>query len=251
MGVSVKSEPALDATIPETFELEGVVFRRPPWNPSIYLINNELSPEFGEKLKTPGQIPADVELIFPPPDCPITVEWSNDEWVAMHEYPYRLGFKFPMSKSLEGIIRALDVSLGQFLPHFWRVVLSLDRLHQIHGFKWDIKVLKACYSFRGSGGESIGLRSYKGKNPYIPVANTLEDREWAKCFFFIKKSSLGAFGESLRTCWRGWRYLSPFSCFHFSVSILNLTLYLICLFCRQGSIPCPLLQKTKSTLLPS
>ena len=58
----------------------------------------------------------------------VFADFYAKDWVCFHEYPFRIGHRFPLSPLVADFLTKLDVLPGQLLPQVWGLLLSVERL---------------------------------------------------------------------------------------------------------------------------
>src|SRR5581483_5532551 len=110
---------------------------------------------------------------------------------ALFEYPFKIGFRWPYSPLARSFMSRYNLSPGQLMPQFWRVVYVIERVTK----NWDRPVfsvddLLSSYTVTRSPYNRFGLFP-KGRSDTMLVHGTqVNDRGWKARYVFVQTSSV-------------------------------------------------------------
>src|SRR5581483_1724001 len=110
---------------------------------------------------------------------------------ALFEYPFKVGFRWPYSPLARSFMTRFNLSPGQLMPQFWRVVFVIERVTK----NWDRPVfsvddLLSSYSVNRSSYNRYSVFP-KGRSDTMLVHGTqVNDRGWKARYVFVQTSSV-------------------------------------------------------------
>ncbi|KAJ9543815.1 hypothetical protein OSB04_023522 [Centaurea solstitialis] len=110
---------------------------------------------------------------------------------ALFEYPFKVGFRWPYSPLARAFMTRFDVSPGQLMPQFWRVILVIERVTKDWGRRaFSVDDLLSAYNVTKLPYNRYGLFP-KGRNDTMLVHRTqVNDRGWKSRYVFVQTSSV-------------------------------------------------------------
>ena len=110
---------------------------------------------------------------------------------ALFEYPFRVGFRWPYSPLSRAFMTRFNLSPGQLMPQFWRVVYVIERVTKNWGHPaFTVDDLLSAYSVTRSDYNRYGLFP-RGRSDSMLVHGTqVNDRGWKARYVFVQTSSV-------------------------------------------------------------
>lgn len=111
-------------------------------------------------------------------------------WVILYEYPFNIGYRFPLPSLMTELLETLEVSSGKIMPLAWRVVQVIDVLTKDMGMEYGLMDLLHVYKVKKM--ENTRYTLFLRSRQQSLVGNMgANDRGWKKRYVFVDKSSLG------------------------------------------------------------
>ncbi|KAI3749051.1 hypothetical protein L6452_12597 [Arctium lappa] len=140
-----------------------------------------------EYFKNLAKIPEGVNLVTPEDLRPDEVPKG---YGVLYEYPFKIGFSWPFVPLVREFLDAFDLSPGQLMPQFWRIVQVVDRLTADWGAPFNLNDLLAAYSVKADNYHRYSLFP-RTKGDTVLVQNTaVNDRGWKRHYVFLQVASL-------------------------------------------------------------
>ncbi|KAJ9548562.1 LOW QUALITY PROTEIN: hypothetical protein OSB04_021105, partial [Centaurea solstitialis] len=110
---------------------------------------------------------------------------------ALFEYPFKIGFKWPYSPLSRAFMTRFNLSPGQLMPQFWRVIQVIERVTKDWGRPaFSVNDLLTAYSVKPTDYDRYGLFP-KGRGDTMLVHGTqVHDRGWKSRYVFVRSSSV-------------------------------------------------------------
>lgn len=155
-----------------------------------YALSNVMDAALIDDLKREGRLPLGAN-VFVPADEAVKADWVCPGWFAIHEYPFRIGMRFPFPKIVSDFIKLTKYSPAQFSAMMWRVLLGVDVVSKKHDIKIALEDLAYQYDVRAQTRARFSFRSKNKLTDLIPGADATINTSWQDKFFFVEKSTLG------------------------------------------------------------
>ncbi|KAI3757976.1 hypothetical protein L6452_05522 [Arctium lappa] len=140
-----------------------------------------------EYFKNLAKIPEGVNLVTPEDLRPDEVPKG---YGVLYEYPFKIGFSWPFVPLVREFLDAFDLSPGQLMPQFWRIVQVVDRLTADWEAPFNLNDLLAAYSVKADNYHRYSLFP-RTKGDIVLVQNTaVNDRGWKRHYVFLQVASL-------------------------------------------------------------
>lgn len=158
---------------------------------AFYMTNEPVSliedPEDVESFWALEKIPVEVELFSPvdsrPEECP-------EGFFVMYEYPFKIGFTWPFSQLARSFLQKFDLSLGQLMPQFWRIVYVIERVTANWESPFLLNDLLVAYQVKMDKNHRYSLFS-RYKNERVLVQSTaVNDHGWKSRYIFGRLGTL-------------------------------------------------------------
>ena len=151
-----------------------------------------------EALKEECGLPPSAVIRLLQPDE--RADWVSDGWVCFYEYPFRIGYAYPFSPLVRGVLRALAVPPAQLMPQVWRVMHLVDHLAGKLDMEFRVEDLVYTYKVQNYGAGRY-LLHVKDDREALLGADKSNDRGWMGRFFFVELASLGSDSDFLTGEW--------------------------------------------------
>ncbi|KAI3667942.1 hypothetical protein L6452_43013 [Arctium lappa] len=140
-----------------------------------------------EYFKKLAKIPESVNLVTPEDLRPDEVPKG---YGVLYEYPFKIGFSWSFTPLVREFLDAFDLSPGQLMPQFWRIVQVVDRLTADWEVPFNLNDLLAAYSVKADNYHRYSLFP-RTKGDTVLVHNTaVNDRGWKRHYVFLQVASL-------------------------------------------------------------
>ena len=139
-----------------------------------------------DTFHTLSGLPENAFLLAPgnirPDSCP-------GGFFVLYEYPFKIGFRWSFSPLSRSFMSRFNLSPGQLMPQFWRVVQVIERVTENWGMPpFDVTDLLTSYSFKPDHRYSPFP---KGRKDRVLVQNTqVHDRGWKARYVLVRSSSV-------------------------------------------------------------
>ncbi|KAI3771956.1 hypothetical protein L6452_03128 [Arctium lappa] len=111
-------------------------------------------------------------------------------YCVLYEYPFKIGFTWPFSPLVRAFLDAFDMTLGQLMPQFWRIVQVVERLTADWKVPFNLNDLLTAYSVGPDNYHRYSLFP-RSKGDNILVHNTaVNDRGWKRQYVFLQVASV-------------------------------------------------------------
>ncbi|KAI3729502.1 hypothetical protein L6452_18162 [Arctium lappa] len=138
-------------------------------------------------FKKLAKIPDGVNLVTPED---LKLDEVPMGYSVLYEYPFKIGFSWPFSPLVREFLDAFDLTPGQLMPQFWRIVQVVDRLTADWGAPFNLNDLLTAYSVRADNYHRYSLFP-RTKGDTVLVHNTaVNDRGWKRQYVFIQVASV-------------------------------------------------------------
>ncbi|KAK9697903.1 hypothetical protein RND81_08G068400 [Saponaria officinalis] len=121
-------------------------------------------------------------------------------WVALYEYPFTLGMKFPFPPLIQAFLLWFSLAPGQLAAQAWRVLYSICAVSERFGIDLRLADLASLYSCMPLGYGHVTMRASDGSNPFIDTSKGTDDG-WFRRFVFVKVGSMTPPPEYLLEKW--------------------------------------------------
>ena len=110
---------------------------------------------------------------------------------ALFEYPFKIGFRWPYSPLARSFMSRYNLSPGQLMPQFWRVVFVIERVTKNWGHPpFTVDDLLSAYSVNRSSYNRYSVFP-RGRSDTMLVHGTqVNDRGWKARYVFVQTSSV-------------------------------------------------------------
>ncbi|XP_048503160.1 uncharacterized protein LOC125498888 [Beta vulgaris subsp. vulgaris] len=135
--------------------------------------------------------------------APTSEERPNDcpkGWVVLYEYPFKIGYKFPLNSLMTQLLSVMQVSPAQIMPLVWRVVHVIDKLAQDANMEFTLEDILYMYEIKRVEVSRYTFFLKPGKHSLVENSGA-NDRGWKKRYFFVNKKSMGKSFDYLHDGW--------------------------------------------------
>ncbi|XP_019258289.1 PREDICTED: uncharacterized protein LOC109236549 [Nicotiana attenuata] len=133
-----------------------------------------------DALHTKHSIPAHIDMV---PAGTVFVEVHRPGYCAFYEYPFVIGYSFPIPQLAEEFCRFYQVCPAQFSPYTLKILLLLIKYAELAGCEVTIHHLLHLFSPSFNRGTMVHLRHRGTKGLVVGTDDQTIRKFWHKYFF--------------------------------------------------------------------
>lgn len=155
-----------------------------------------------------------------PDECP-------EGWVVLYEYPFKIGYEFPLNSLMTQLLSVMQVSPAQIMPLVWRVIHVIDKLTQDTNMEFTLEDLLYLYEVKRVEVSRYTFFLKTGKHSLVENSGA-NDRGWKKRYFFVNKKSMGKSFDFLYDGWNSEGTYLSFLCLFLSTLLTPPNFLCVC-----------------------
>jgi hypothetical protein len=110
---------------------------------------------------------------------------------ALFEYPFKIGIRWPYTPLSRAFMTRFNVSPGQLMPQFWRIIQVIERITKDWGrAPFTVTDLLMAYSVTTHPYRRYGLFPKGRKDTMLVQGTQAYDRGWKSRYIFVLTSSV-------------------------------------------------------------
>lgn len=140
-----------------------------------------------ESFRLLARIPAYIQLFSPADMRP---EECSEDFFVLYEYPFKIGFTWPFSPLARAFMQKFDLSPGQLMPQFWRIVYVIERVMADWETPFVLNDLLMAYMVKMDTNRRYSLFSRYKHERALVQSTAVNDRGWKFRYVLGRVSSL-------------------------------------------------------------